>query len=105
MSASDQPIVHTPGPWKYHAGGCMVMDSDGQMTIADIRGWGTLSTRFDETVAINRMDANGRLIAASPAMLEEIANAIDVLDPEMSRHEIVELRERLIRFESSIQVV
>jgi hypothetical protein len=48
----------------------MVMDSDGQMTIADIRGWGTLTTRLGETVAIDRMDANGRLIALAPELLE-----------------------------------
>ncbi len=74
-------VVHTPGPWKYHAGGCMVMDSDGQMAIADIRGWGTLSTRLGETVAIDRMDANGRLIADAPKMLALIRELHDFAEP------------------------
>jgi hypothetical protein len=50
----------------------------------------------------------GRFLLATPqdeastAMLQEIKKAIDMLDPEMGWHEIVELRERLIRFRSSI---
>jgi hypothetical protein len=50
----------------------------------------------------------GRFLLATPqdeastAMLQEIEKAIDILDPEMSRQEIVKLRERLVRFRSSI---
>jgi hypothetical protein len=102
MSASDQPIVHTPGPWKYHEGGAIVMTEDGQMSVADIRGFGKLETSLGTSQAIKVMDANGRLIAKAPELFKEIENVIDALDPAMSRHEIVELRERLIRFQSSI---
>ena len=104
-AAPVQPVVHTPEPWKYHEAGAIVMTEDGQMSIADIRGFGRLEKDFGTSAAIKIMDANGRLIAAAPSLLKEIENAIDVLDPEMSRHEIVELRERLIRFRSSIEVV
>lgn len=46
---------------------------------------------------------NAKRIAALPLMLDEIENAIDVLDPAMGQREIVLLRERLIRFQSSIE--
>lgn len=64
-----QNIVHTPGPWKYHSAGVMVMDSEGQMSIADIRGWGTLEKQYGEQKAMQIQDANGRLIAAAPELL------------------------------------
>ena len=53
---------------------------------------------------------NERVVAGYEILLrhflnavEEIDHAIDRLDPAMARHEIVELRERLIRQKSSMQ--
>jgi hypothetical protein len=81
MSASDQPIVHTPGPWKYHEGGAIVMTEDGQMSVADIRGFGKLETSLGTSQAIKVMDANGRLIADAPKMLALIRELHDFAEP------------------------
>jgi len=93
-------VVHTPGPWIYDSGAFYAecqLDEDGMTYEAPIAA--LLEGRPFDT------EGNARLIAAAPAMLEEVGNAINVLDPEMSRREIVELRERLIRFRSSIRGV
>lgn len=82
--------ARTPGPWAartfekvcfdiYAAEGSIVVGSDGCYG-----------------------EANALLIAAAPAMLDEIAHVIDTLDPEMARCEIVQLRERLIRLKSAL---
>lgn len=76
-------MSHTPGPWKYHNAGVMVMDRDGQMSIADVRGWGTLSRLHGEQKALQIQDANGRLIAAAPELLERLTQAHNQL------HELV----------------
>ena len=68
MSEVDEPVVHTKGPWLYHESGAMVMTEDGQMTVADIRGFGNLQRQFGTSVAIKIMDKNGRLVAAAPMM-------------------------------------
>jgi hypothetical protein len=59
------------------------------------------TTHDEASTESERQRSVARLIATSTAMLHEIEKAIDTLDPEMSRHEIVQLRERLIRFRSS----
>ncbi len=58
-------IVHTPGPWKYHDSGSIVMTADGQMSVADIRGFGRLEKDFGLSAAIKIMDKNGQLIASA----------------------------------------
>lgn len=62
-------IEHTPGPWKYDEAGAMVLTEDDRMTIADIRGFGSLHVEIGTSDAIKTMDANGRLIAEAPNML------------------------------------
>ena len=60
------------------------------------------TTHDEASTESERQRSVARLVATSTAMLHEIEQAIDMLDPEMGWHEIVELRERLIRFRSSI---
>ena len=78
-AASLHPIVHTPGPWKYHDSGSIVMTADGQMSIADIRGFGRLEKDFGLSAAIKIMDRNGQLIAAAPMMKELLLDFCDSL--------------------------
>jgi hypothetical protein len=96
--ASDQPIVHTPGPWVWceHYQG---LYAAGEPIIEFSRYEG-MWLAYGKHQA-----ANAKLIASAPAMRAEIDYAIDALDPAMARHEIIQLRERLIRLKSSIEVV
>jgi hypothetical protein len=71
-AAPVQNIVHTPGPWKYHDSGSIVMTEDGQMSVADVRGFGRLEKDFGLSLAIKIMDKNGQLIAAAPEMFRII---------------------------------
>ena len=73
-------VVHTPGPWKYHESGSIVMSHDGQMSIADIRGYGTLTASMISEVAMAIMDANGRLSAAAPGLLAACRELIEAMD-------------------------
>ena len=73
-------IVHTPGPWKYHDSGSIVMTADGQMSVADIRGFGRLEKDFGLSAAIKIMDKNGQLIAAAPSLLDELRKAVEMLE-------------------------
>jgi hypothetical protein len=105
---NDNADFHTPGPWVEDA-----IDISADMKPMDTRDCGYTRIRgangdlivADMDVSTPEGEANARLIVAAPSLLKEIANAIDVLDPAMYRHEIVQLRERLIRFRSSIEVV
>lgn len=68
---------HTQGPWQYKrrgtqvwgrsVGGCQMIESEH--LIADIRGWGHIQYLPD---AEKIQDANGRLIAAAPDLLEAL---------------------------------
>lgn len=96
-----QNFVHTPGPWKYHSAGVMVMDGDGQTSIADIRGWGTLEKRHGEQKAMQIQDANGRLIAAAPEMLriiQRLATADWIGEAELNlwRKECLEIMRKVV---------
>jgi len=68
--ASEHPIVHTPGPWTYESYGAIVMAHGGAMSVADVRGFGRLEKELGTPGALKTMDANGRLMAASPDLLE-----------------------------------
>lgn len=73
---------HTPGPWKYAPGPTMVFNSDGQMVVAEIRGWGTLKTEHGTSEAVKIQDANGALIAAAPELLEACLAFVGAVDPD-----------------------
>lgn len=79
-AASMHPIVHTPGPWQYHDSGSIVMTADGQMSVADIRGFGRLEKDFGLSAAIKIMDKNGRLIAAAPSLLAACRELLEAMD-------------------------
>lgn len=85
--------MHTPGPWRLVDGKSEVIAGDCYH-VAFVKAW------FPEHA--KQQEANARLIAAAPEMLAEINNVIDMLDPEMGRLAIVELRERLIQFRSKV---
>ncbi|MFA5899428.1 MAG: hypothetical protein WC829_09990 [Hyphomicrobium sp.] len=69
--------AHTPGAWNYiqrgtqvwgrSVGGCRLEESDH--LIADIRGWGHIQYLPNGAEV---QDANGRLIAAAPDLLEAL---------------------------------
>lgn len=73
-------IVHTPGPWNYHDSGSIVMTADGQMSVADIRGFGRLEKDFGLSAAIKIMDKNGKLIAAAPSLLAACRELLEAMD-------------------------
>ena len=64
MSASEQPIVHTPGPWE-------VREVDGLFAIAHPNGWVLESSNEQQ----NRVDAN--LIAVAPNLLAALRGLLD----------------------------
>lgn len=70
---------HTPGPWKYDPGTLMVLNSDGQMTVADMRGWGALRSTHSIIEAVKIQDANGALIAESPNLLKGCRMALTII--------------------------
>lgn len=65
-------VVHTPGPWECERSQGWVTADKGQMSVAEIRGWGYLSSRNDSKTASLIQDANARLIAAAPELIEAI---------------------------------
>lgn len=70
-------MTHTKGPWRYErrgtqiwgrsVGGCRLEESDH--LIADVRGWGHIQYLPNGK---DVQDANGRLIAAAPELLEAL---------------------------------
>lgn len=88
--------THTPGPWKYEDYGQIVMTGDGQMSVADIRGYGTLMSKFGCEEAVRIMDANGRMIAAAP----EVQKRFEAASKRASRRglmldEILDQKDRI----------
>lgn len=66
-------MTHTPAPWMYDDKNTRITAEDGQLIVAEIRGWGRLQYREN---GAQTQDANGLLIAAAPdllAALEEMA--------------------------------
>lgn len=67
---------HTVGPWEYHKSAMIVMDESGQMSVCDIRGFGSLQNALGCEGAAEVMDANGRLIAAAPDLLKSLRELV-----------------------------
>lgn len=64
---------HTKGPWKVNAEDTSVYTENGQMHVADVRGWGTL--RYKRSGEAEYL-ANARLIAAAPELLEALERVV-----------------------------
>jgi hypothetical protein len=64
---------HTPGPWAYAwAGGIALVFQKGEATIASIP--------YDDDNEIPQVEANARLIAAVPDLLEALKGVLRVAD-------------------------
>lgn len=77
---------HTPGPWEWladedrHEADCVpVMAKDGTLQIADIFA-GTVN---GSDMSVDEAEANARLIAAAPDLLEALEQLAAYGDPEM----------------------
>jgi len=81
---------HTPGPWE-----CSPQNNN-PFCAWDVKAPNEVNGYICTTSG--NAKANAKLIAAAPELVKELDHAIDVLDPAMSRQDIVCLRERLIRF-------
>jgi hypothetical protein len=75
---ADEKAKHTAGPWTLDANPYQATiwgkTAKGDMKIADLRGWGHLvgvgGLNLPAEQAAEIQDANGRLIAAAPELLE-----------------------------------
>lgn len=93
---------HTPGKWEYNCHGAHVVSDNpygkGYMIVADVRGWGHLTgtgcgaCKMHPEDAEDIQNANGRLIAAAPKMLELLQDIADVSD---QTHVVLKIRELL----------
>ena len=72
MSASDQPIVHTPGPWEVFG----IIGKPGLMHVRACVGVDRVGRKQYQEVPVNQADA--RLIAAAPEMLAAIQGALRI---------------------------
>lgn len=92
---------HTPGEWKYEPRGAQVHADNpygkDRMLVADIRGWGHLTGTGCGACKMSRedaeaiQDANGRLLAAAPRMLEMLQEVV----VQYGGHELDELRAKI----------
>lgn len=68
-------MKHTPGPWAYNSEDQIIhLPNDFSKMIAQVRGWGWIQ-KLPNPEQIQ--DANGRLMAASPELLEALEMMID----------------------------
>lgn len=90
VAVADAP-KHTPGPWitgnHWPVGWIMAEGVEkGPMHVADIRGWGYLTGRGHGALGLSHedaaaiQDANGRLIAAAPELLDAARLALQIAE-------------------------
>lgn len=76
---------HTKGPWEVDEDGLAVRALNGQMKVADIRGWGYLTGKgtlgLDHDEATRIQFANGYVMAAAPDMLEALMRIAHEIPP------------------------
>ncbi len=75
----DQPIVHTPGPWRVEAR----MSMPGEITDVLIYADGhapLIGCATSEEVSLETAEANARLMAAAPDLLEALKAMIVMMD-------------------------
>lgn len=74
--------THTAGPWSVGFRAYDVTAADGYMKVCDVRGWGYLTGKgslgLDAGTATAIQEANARLIAAAPDLLEALKVAADL---------------------------
>lgn len=66
-------MTHTPAPWMYDDKNTRITAEDGQLIVAEIRGWGRLQYREN---GAQTQDANGLLIAAAPDLLAALESMV-----------------------------
>lgn len=67
MKITKEQIMYAHGPYEYKPSGMMIMANDGQLHVADIRGWGFLScnaSKLTDDEAARLMDFVGYRMAA-----------------------------------------
>src|SRR3954463_4859424 len=64
--------AYTPGPWIYNDLGWISTGGDLDTTICRV----SIEERVDEPMAMEEQDANGRLIAAAPDLLDALLGLI-----------------------------
>ena len=76
-------MTHTPGPWKINPRASMVVESESGRTIASC---GAYTSNTENTEPENQ--ANARLIAAAPELLEALEAVSDeAIDEYHERHD------------------
>lgn len=85
--ASDQPIVHTPGPWRQFAQNIEDENDPDYRSISAGSGLFLHRTGFEITGFISEADA--RLIAAAPELLEACRLVLDAIEQANLRGEVL----------------
>ena len=72
-----------PGPWRYYAGTCSVADAEGRSVCRVSRPYRT-GPLYDKAgppdpARVARAEANGRLLAAAPALREALKDLLEVI--------------------------
>ena len=69
-------LKHTPGPWRVGKTGCVVSDSDKNITIGGAIGKEAIDYFGGNLICESVMPSNAKLIAAAPELLEALQEII-----------------------------